>query len=730
MLQGCTVVQPQVVVPKQAFTVLADSLDNRSVIDLGGVWEFQREGIDTLPEKAHKISIPANWFTQKLDGQAKETNIDFHGKAVHTTTFRIPNNDPKAAYTLVFEGVDYEADVWLNEQYLGKHTGYFAPFSFDARGIVRLGGQENMLKVVVNSPQERAEDWSLHKRLIKGIFGHHDTRPGNAWSRRGQEQNTGGIWGKVFLVASNSAAFRNMLLEPRLAGKQAFVRISTHIFSHAETPVKARLHWSLSPYNFRDSASFARDTQTVVLQHGENLISHEIEVQHPHLWYSRDVGEPHLYTLSSRLSDSAGTTLDERHDRTGLRSIVCDAKTNIWYLNGHRIFLRGTNYIGTQWLSTMRRADYDKDIAMMQAANINAIRIHAHISAKSFYQACDEAGIMVWQDFPLQWGYADDADFVREATKQVKEMTIALHNHPSIIAWSLHNEPPFDADWMVYKYKDYDAKQNKTLNAVLTKTAQNNDSTRYVHPFSATKEHHWQGWYGGSWRDHTKPTKSTMITEFGAQALPVKATLKTIFPEHRLFPRTEEDWADWDFHNFQKMETFQNAKVPMGMTTDEFIQNTQEYQTRLTKLAAESYRRQKYAPVGSVFQFMFVENWASVNWGIVDYLRVPKPAYFALQEAYKPVTAFADYDAVRHEVRLWAINDTWKDVPKATVICALQPKLANGQIAVQSQKFEKMWSCKMPADSVYLLDSWQLPASVSRTAFEKMYNVVTKVITQ
>jgi hypothetical protein len=54
---------------------------------------------------------------------------------------------------------------------------------------------------VVNSPNETPEAWSLHKRLIKGILNHHDTRPGGARSTRGQEQNTGGIWGAVTLSA-------------------------------------------------------------------------------------------------------------------------------------------------------------------------------------------------------------------------------------------------------------------------------------------------------------------------------------------------------------------------------------------------------------------------------------------------------------------------------------------------------------------------------------------------
>jgi beta-mannosidase len=721
----CSVLSCSVIAPRQfgadtALFSLADS--SKILMSLDGAWDFQRESGDT----SHvAMPVPANWFTQKVNGNA----LEYAGKAWYTKKFTVPQQAPNTALSLVFEGIDYEAEVWLNGHFLGKHTGYFAPFEFPIAPFVRGGDTSNTLKVCVNSPRERDEDWSLHKRLIKGIFSHHDTRPGGAWSKRGQEGNTGGIWGAVYLKAAQKAMLQDVQIRPILNpatftnksltdnNTDVRIRVQASIYQHSNQSERIKLCLRLRPFNFSDSASGAVDTVEAVLHFGTNIIVREIQVKQPHLWYSSDVGKPHLYTLSSTLLDASNHALDEREDRTGLRSIVCEAATKQWYLNGHRLFLRGTNYIGTQWLSTMHKREYERDLQLMQAANINAIRVHAHVARRDFYQAADEAGILVWQDFPLQWGYADDAEFVQEASAQVRTMIATLYNHPSIIAWCLHNEPPFDADWMTYKYPDYQPMQNKSLNTVLYRIASNQDSTRYVHAFSATKEHHWQGWYSGTWRDHAKQTRSQMITEFGAQALPMRSTLQTIVGEKALFPRSAEEWAMWDFHNFQQMETFKNARVPMGATTDEFIANTQNYQTQITTLAAESYRRQKYHPVGSVFQFMFVECWASINWGIVDYLRTPKPAYTALQQAYKPATAIAEYDAALHAIRLWVVNDRWEDMPNTTIECVVYAKeSAQNQAIVQ-----KSWTCTMRADSAYVLDTWQLPARFSRLDFEKQY---------
>ena len=71
--------------------------------------------------------------------------------------------------------------------------------------------------------------------------------------------------------------------------------------------------------------------------------------------------------------------------------------------------------------------------------------------------------MLVWQDFPLQWGYDDSPEFANEAVRQAKAMLTVLHHHPSIFAWSGHNEPPWNAPWMKYKYPDYKPQQNRYL---------------------------------------------------------------------------------------------------------------------------------------------------------------------------------------------------------------------------------------------------------------------------
>jgi len=648
-------------------------------ISLAGKWKIKQGDLapanlyltSVEDDRWKEISVPSNWFLQ---------GIDYSGVIWFRRYFRADAAWKNRVVKLVFEGVDYASDVWLNGHYMGFHEGYFGPFSFFITDFIRLGA-DNILTVRVNSPyEEPGKVWSLKKRLIKGIFNHHDTRPGGAWSMRGQEKNTGGIWAPVYLKVSEALSVEGVKVNPEVdpESETASAIISmTVVRPVASVAGDFVFAIKLSPFNFVPEEPYEiLVTETSALIPGKNELTFHIPSSRVRLWWPWDHGKPNLYRIQVGIYHGT-KLLETAEDVFGFRTVACDPETMMWRINGRRMFLRGTNYISSQWLSEMTPEKYAYDVSLMKGANVNTVRVHAHIEAKNFYRKCDEMGVLVWQDFPLQWGYTDDPAFIGEAKKQSREMVDSLYNHPSIIAWCGHNEPPWDASWMKYKYKHYDPDQNKILDDELFACLKDADQTRYVHKVSSTGEHPWLGWYSGSWKDYGKPTKQPFITEFGAQALPRLSSLQKIFHRPYPWPASKTDWDLWSYHNFQHHETFDIAKVPMGKDINEFIANTQEYQARLVKYAAESYRRQKYAPVTGIFQFMFVEDWPSINWGIVDYWRNPKPGYEALKTAFQPVLPSIEWEKYVLEegetfsAGLWVVNDLFQEFDNAGVIYAI-----------------------------------------------------------
>ncbi|MEM7219940.1 MAG: glycoside hydrolase family 2 TIM barrel-domain containing protein [Pseudomonadota bacterium] len=643
-------------------------------VSLNGRWQFQIADLQPLDayrtetDTRHwrRIEVPANWYNE---------GIEHAGRAWYRRTFRATTG-PDDIFVLRFSGVDYAADAWVNEQHVGFHEGYFSAFEFDVSEAL-ADRSRHTLAVLVDSPNEApGPSWSLHKRLIKGVLGHHDTRPGGAWSQRGQDANTGGIWDAVTLRRASGVYLAAPSITPRIQADANGLAATVDIRGTApywRGLSRANLALIVEPL---DGKGPRQRIELGTISTRKREYRTRLSVDSPRLWWPHGRGDAVMYRATVVATDEQGRERHRVEAEFGLRDFRRDANGH-WAINGKRLFLKGTNYIASQWKSEMTRAKYARDIELMQAANINIVRVHAHVEAKRFYEEADRRGLLVWQDFPLQWGYEETERFRRAARTQLVEMLRGFNNHPSIVVWSLHNEPPWDADWMRWKYDDYDDKQNRRLDQYLFNVARQEEDSRYVHMVSQTAEHPWFGWYSGSIDTFAKPTQQSLITEYGAQALPRASSLKRIFGSRDPFPRTESDWKRWEYHNFQRKETFENAKLAKPTNLDEFIDSTQTYQADLIRFAVASYRRQMYDPVGGIFQFMFVEDWPSVNWGIVDYYRQPKPGYDALRHSYSPLLAMAAPRTRRFKTKqvsipVWLASDLWQDVESVTIRAQLR----------------------------------------------------------
>ena len=550
------------------------------------------------------MKIPVNWHLDQLK--------DHSGAVWFRKRFSKPKTKHDRA-TLRFNGVDYYAKVWLNGRYLGSHEGYFAPFEFD---VTDLLGDENLLAVKVDSPWEKRGVWPDRKTLVKGIYSHHDCRPGSVSLEEGQKGNTGGIWNSVQLIFTGPIKIDKVLMHQKfLPDKTAVLRPQVYLKNLGPTGLETDIFIEISGANFR--SEIIKLKRRVRLTSGQNDLTLTCTLKKPRLWWPWDHGAQNLYSVRVMVN-VGGKFSDKVESRFGIRKLDVDGE-GCWYINGVKFFPRGTNTIHTQWLSEMNREKYEKDLKLVKDCNINFIRVHAHVEREELYEVADEMGILVWQDFPLQWSYDNSDWFVKKTVPILKDMIHTFFNHPSIVVWCCHNEPTFNLD---------------KLDKVLYRVAKELDETRYVHLASEFKEHAYPGWYYGDYHMYVGIPGCPFPTEFGAQALMNLGSMKKTFKQKDLWPPS---WSKWAFHDFQYEETFRVAKVKMGRSIKEFIRNSQDYQARLLKFAVENYRRRKYTGVTGIFQFMFVDPWPSITWSVVDYFRKPKRGYFTLQKVYSPV---------------------------------------------------------------------------------------------
>ncbi|MFH1929205.1 MAG: sugar-binding domain-containing protein [Chloroflexota bacterium] len=585
---------------------------------MNGTWLYRLDADNLYDDQGVLESNEGRWSEMALPTNWQHAGLeDYSGTVWFKREFSAPEEWKERQIWLRFHGVDYYADVWLNGHCLGHHEGYFHPFEFNVTS--GLASEGNVLLVRVNSPlEEPGREWPDHKRLIKGIFSHHDCRPGSWHPEHGQAKNTGGIWNDVELVATDQIRITRVKVTPKVVAYGSavvVVRVAADNLSSRALRAIVRVKIEAA-----DGASHESQWQGQ-LSRGGNEISVAQKIENPHLWWTWDHGDAHLYHL--RVSVEAGSMSDEATTRFGIRQVSVDEAGN-WFLNGRQFFIRGTNIIPTQWLSEYDAAMIESDVALLKGANVNAVRVHAHVNRPEFYAACDEAGLLLWQDFALQWGYVRNGEFADQAVGQIKEMVNLLYNHPSIVLWSCHNEP---------------TPGSEQLDRLLYDAVLEEDPFRPVRISATFEEHPYCGWYYGRFEQYISLPGRPLPTEFGAQALPCIETMQSNFQAQDLWP---PNWEKWAFHSFQHDQTFHVAHIALGEDIEEFIANSQSYQYDLLKYAIETYRRARNTPISGLFQFMFVDSWPSITWSVVDYYRRPKLGYEALRLAYQPLLISLD----------------------------------------------------------------------------------------
>ena len=196
-----------------------------------------------------------------------------------------------------------------------------------------------------------------------------------------------------------------------------------------------------------------------------------------------------------------------------------------------------------------------------------------------------------------------------------------------------------------------------------------------------------------------------MVTEYGAAALPAMETLRTMFDAKALWPSAPADWESWKFADFQPHNTFDIAKVKQGRDLAEFVANTQRYQAVVIRYTTELLRRRKWTGSTGVYQFMFVDDWPSITWSVLDYYRRPKLGYAALRASMQPLLLSVDYDPQNpaRPLSLFVVND------RAAPIAGARVRWRVVGAGVSTAGSERM--LEVPADGVVkVADLGPLPA--------------------
>lgn len=369
----------------------------------------------------------------------------------YRTEFTAPVRYRGGKVWLNFDGVNRDADVYVNGTHVGGMRGFFQRGRFDVTNLVHIGGR-NALAVLDHLPVGGANA-SSPSFICSG---------GWDWMPRVPGLNMG-IYKDVFLSRTGAVS----VLDPWIrtddlpSRSEADLAVQVGLENYSASPVVGVLAGTIRPGKIAFSRAVslkAGETRIVTL---DRRTVAALRVRNPRLWWPNGYGAPNLY--SCRLAFRVGgIASDAKIVRFGVRKYTYDTNGGIlhFHINGVRVFPKGGSWGMAEFMLRCHGKDYDTRLRFHQEMHFNMIRNWMGMTAdEAFYDACDRYGMMVWDEFWLNSNPNLPAD-VNVYRANTIEKIKQVRNHPCVALWCGENEgdplPPLN-DWLRADIQTYDA---------------------------------------------------------------------------------------------------------------------------------------------------------------------------------------------------------------------------------------------------------------------------------
>ncbi len=691
-------------------------------IDLNGTWSLTYGPCPVAPLDLPQTSPPANWatITAKVPGNV-ELDLVAAGKLEplergnrvlqalnlesyqwwYRRTFQAGHGAPGEKPELVFEGLDCLGTVWLNGNQVGKSANMLVAQRFDGSASL-LPDQVNEVLVRIDpavpaglaaprSDWEHASDghWeSLHIRKAPHMYG-WDIMPRIV---------SAGLWKDVSLEWSRPVRLSSVYWFTRtvdVRGRKATVSVAWNIEGLPDKD-KYRLEVVL-----RRNGKIATRFETAAgLPGGQQ----DLSLDDAELWWPRGYGEQPLYEAAVTLLGRDGRVVDRQVNRLGIRTIELD-RTDLldadgkgqfgFAVNGVHVFIKGADYSCLDGLHSRDADHLDRVFPLMIELNCNMARCWGGnvYPEDRFFDKCDEAGIMVWQDFAMACAvYPRDKAFLQAIEEEARMVIPRLRNHPSLALWCGNNECDDSRNWLTKRGETHiDPNQDLSTRETIPGVLREMDPHRAYLPSSpyhspavfaagnhvdSMPEVHLWGPRGYFKAPFYTQSPAHFVSEIGYHGCPARSSL-----ERMMDPEFVQPWVkgrEWNDEWLTKSVRFRpDDKSTVGRNDlmikqiaaffgtvpddlDEFILASQITQAEAMKFFVELFRQQKGVKEG-ILWWNLRDGWPILSDSIVDYYNTRKLAFYYIQRVQQDVQAICcEEEQGVHKVVV--VNDTLKPV--------------------------------------------------------------------
>lgn len=563
---------------------------------------------------------------------------------VYRKKFFLPEKYEGKRISLVFEGIDYSSEIFLNGISLGKQEGMYIPWEKDIGEILKYG-EENVLAVVLDAaPFEQPQVGKTSCVYT------HKSRMTYWWDFCPRMIHQG-IWQDVYLRVTEQERLQNVQIKTKLFNHYTEAEIFFQV--EAECEDGCAVEGIFGTYKFGGSVLEGK-------WHGS------IRIENPKLWWCNGQGEPYEYNVTIKIFNKNKVCSDVWHGKKGIREVIFEKNESVpeeqqekgsflLRLNGRHIYMNGYNWVPADVLygavSEEKRAHL---IRLAKEAGVNILRVWGGglIETDSFYRLCGEAGIMVWQEFILSSSGIEntpsETETYKELMKEQAEIIIKnKRNYTSLVIWCGGNElqdlegNPLDSEHPLLHVLEG---QVKILDAESKWLPTSPSGGVFLNSFENLEkcpeklyDVHGPWEHQGMEKHYQLYNKGTCLlhSEFGVEGMTnYEALRKTTAPEHFL-PASKDN--PYYFHRGSWWNNEELVQETFGGGLDEIeqIRRASQYmQYEGLKYAVERNRMRAFANSGT-FPWQFNEPYPNLYCtSALDYYGNPKPAYYGVKKVY------------------------------------------------------------------------------------------------
>jgi len=633
-------------------------------VPLDDGWSFQQVGT----AQTYSAEVPGVVYTDLLrHGLIPDPYVNFNADSVqwienadwvYTRTITADRSLLRNAHIdLVFKGLDTFAEVYLNDELLGKADNMFRTWEWPIKKRLRRGANE--LKVVFRSPI--AEGKKLRDAYGLQLPNDNDPSGVGPYIRKAAYQFGwdfaprlvgSGIWQPVELRCWTGSRVTSLQVHQQFGADSIRATINTHV----RCDVSASLHYFIDdrPIGERKVDPSGSDTIGSTIQFAAGKTD---------LWWPEGSGKQPLHRIRVEVRDTKDKLLDEAQCTIGFHSVELRqdrdsiGRSFTFVINGVPLFMKGCNIVPPDMFPS--RAGDSAWVALVadaQRAHMNMVRIWAGgvYPPDAFFDACDIAGILVWQDFMLANLVPAEGAFLDNVLAEAREQTARLSTHPSVALLCGNNE--LAVAWKNWGWqKKYDlhgadsARVISTNSGLWTNQLAKIASTAGI-PYTWTSPlsnwgnaaglrsgdlHYWGVWHGDEPISALRGNVGRFVSEYGFQSWPDSAMLAKYIEPKELYLgspalryRQRSYKTDAPIWNAIKQELGEEPK-----TLGRFITDSQEVQAQAYQIAIEAQMADQSHCMGTLF-WQLNDCWPGPSWSLIDHDGNWKPGMYAVQRLY------------------------------------------------------------------------------------------------